>query len=399
MEDIITADQTERPNYEREIIGIITGNLAPKTVQQRLDGYHGNDIASVLEDLDSNSRRKLFRICKATMVAEILEYADEDKAGEYINEMDLGKAAAVMGELETDTAAALLHTIDRDKRTLIIDALRPDIRDEIRLVASFDEDEIGSHLTTNFIEITDGLTIKQAMSELIRQAKQNDNISTIFVTDEEGGFCGAIDIKDLIIARSDDDLKDIIVTSFPYLYANETIDDCIEKLKSWSEDSIPVLDNSNRLIGIITSQSVIEVVDDEMGEDYAMFAGLTAEEDLHEPLLMSMKKRLPWLLILLALGSLVSGVVGAFEDMRYRDGRLAIERGDLLLLYTDGVTEARDPQGSFFGEEGLRETVLSERLAGTRGLIGRILDGLDSFTGNSLEDDVALVSLVFDEVG
>ncbi|MBR4225156.1 MAG: magnesium transporter, partial [Oscillospiraceae bacterium] len=269
MEDIITADQTERPNYEREIIGIITGNLAPKTVQQRLDGYHGNDIASVLEDLDSNSRRKLFRICKATMVAEILEYADEDKAGEYINEMDLGKAAAVMGELETDTAAALLHTIDRDKRTLIIDALRPDIRDEIRLVASFDEDEIGSHLTTNFIEITDGLTIKQAMSELIRQAKQNDNISTIFVTDEEGGFCGAIDIKDLIIARSDDDLKDIIVTSFPYLYANETIDDCIEKLKSWSEDSIPVLDNSNRLIGIITSQSVIEVVDDEMGEDYA----------------------------------------------------------------------------------------------------------------------------------
>ncbi len=94
-----------------------------------------------------------------------------------------------------------------------------------------------------------------------------------------------------------------------------------------------------------------------------------------------------------------SGVVGAFEDMRYRDGRLAIERGDLLLLYTDGVTEARDPQGSFFGEEGLRETVLSERLAGTRGLIGRILDGLDAFTGNSLEDDVALVSLVFDEVG
>ena len=94
-----------------------------------------------------------------------------------------------------------------------------------------------------------------------------------------------------------------------------------------------------------------------------------------------------------------SGVVGAFEDVRYRDGRLALGKGDLLLLYTDGVTEARDPQGGFFGEEGLREAVLSQRLAGTRGLIGRILDDLDAFTGNSLEDDVAMVSLVFDEVG
>ena len=94
-----------------------------------------------------------------------------------------------------------------------------------------------------------------------------------------------------------------------------------------------------------------------------------------------------------------SGVVGAFEDMRYRDGRLALGKGDLLLLYTDGVTEARDPNGGFFGEEGLREAVLSQGLAGTKGLIGRILDELDAFTGNRLEDDVALVSVRFDSLG
>ncbi|MBR4224103.1 MAG: magnesium transporter, partial [Oscillospiraceae bacterium] len=283
------ADQSERPNYEGEIIDIITGKGSPKYIQQRLDDYHGNDIASVLEDLDEKSRRKLFRICKAVMVAEIFEYVDEDKAGSYVAEMDLSKAAAVMGELETDTAAALLHSIDRNRRALIIDALKPDIRDEIRLVASFDEDEIGSRITTDFIEIRNDLSIKQAMKELVRQAAKNDNISTLFVTDEDGDFCGAIDLKDLITARSGDDLKDVVVTSFPYLYAHETIDDCIEKLKSYSEDSIPVLDNANKLIGVITAQSVIEVVDDEMGEDYAKFAGITAEEDLNEKLTESMK--------------------------------------------------------------------------------------------------------------
>ncbi|MBR1730892.1 MAG: magnesium transporter, partial [Ruminococcus sp.] len=119
----------------------------------------------------------------------------------------------------------------------------------------------------------------------------------------------------LITARNTAQLDDITATSFPYVYAHETIDECIEKLKDYSEDSVPVLDNSNRILGVITAKSVIEVVDDEMGEDYAKLAGLTAEEDLKEPLLESMKKRMPWLIALLGLGILVSGVVGAFEKV------------------------------------------------------------------------------------
>jgi magnesium transporter len=105
------------------------------------------------------------------------------------------------------------------------------------------------------------------------------------------------------------------MTSYPYVYATESIDDCIENLKDYSEDLIPVLDNNNRIIGVITSQSIIEVVDDAMGEDYAKLAGLTAEEDLKEPLIESMKKRLPWLFILLGLGMIVSTVVGLFEQV------------------------------------------------------------------------------------
>jgi magnesium transporter len=133
--------------------------------------------------------------------------------------------------------------------------------------------------------------------------------------DENEEFYGAIDLKELITARSTRTLESLIMTSFPYVYANEEIGECIEKLKDYSEDLIPVLDNSSRLLGVITAKSLIEVVDDEMGEDYVMFAGLTAEEDLQEPLKESMKKRLPWLLVLLGLGLLVSGVVGAFEKV------------------------------------------------------------------------------------
>ena len=249
------------------------------------------------------------------MLADVFEHIDEEDVGVYLNEMDIRKAAAVVSELETDTAANVLHQIEKEKRALIIDAIKPDVQKEIRLIASFDEDEIGSRMTTNCIIIRENLTVKQAMSELVRQAEENDNITTLFVVDENDEFYGAIDLKDLIIARNTVPLEELIVTSFPYVYATETIDDCIEELKDYSESVIPVLDNMNKLLGVITAQNIIEVVDDEMGEDYARLAGLTAEEDLQEPLAQSMKKRLPWLLILLGLGMIVSSVVSMFDKV------------------------------------------------------------------------------------
>ncbi len=309
------SDVSIKPDYEAEILKIIRSNNAPKLMMNQLEDYHCNDIAGVFSVLTGQERKKMFRVCRSDMLAEIFEYFEEDDAAEYLNEMDIRKAASVVSEMETDTAANVLHQIEKEKRTLIIDSINPEVQKEIRLIASFDEDEIGSHMTTNCIIIRENLTVKQAMTALVNQAEDNDNISTIFVVDENDEFYGAIDLKDLIIARNTVPLEELIVTSFPYVYANESIDDCIEKLKDYSESYIPVLDNMNKFLGIITSQSIIEVVDDEMGEDYAMFAGLIAEEDLKEPLKQSMRKRLPWLIILLVLGMLVSSVVAMFDKV------------------------------------------------------------------------------------
>ena len=302
-----------RPDYENEIIAVVRGTASPKAAQQKLEDYHGNDIAQAMASLTLPERKKLFRICTADMLAEAFEHLEEEDAVAYFNEMDVQKASAVTEKLDAETAVDILHGIEKEKRALIIDALPQDVRRDIRLLASFDEDEIGSKMTTDCVVLRENLSVPEAMAELVRQAEENDNIATIFVVDEDDEFYGAMEMRDLITAKKETPLDDLIVTSFPYVYAHESIDDCIEKLKDYSEASVPVLDNGNKFLGIITAQSVIEVVDDEMGEDYAKLAGLTAEEDLKEPLLRSMQKRLPWLFALLGLGILVSTVVGAFE--------------------------------------------------------------------------------------
>ena len=170
-------------------------------------------------------------------------------------------------------------------------------------------------MSTNYINIPINITVKQAMKELVAQAAENDNISTIYVTDEDGVFMGAIDLKDLIIARNDNSLESIIKSSYPYVYTNELIDNCIEDLKDYSEDSIPVLDQNNILKGVLSASDLAQLIDDEMSEDYARLAGLSSEEDLNEPLKQSIVKRLPWLIVLLGLGLIVSSVVGIFEHV------------------------------------------------------------------------------------
>ena len=129
-----------KPDYESEIVGIIRGKLSPRAMQSRLEDYHGNDIAQSMAILSPAERRRLYRVCTVEMLADVFEYIDEEDAGIYLDEMDIQKAAGVISELETDTAAAVLHEINKDKRGLIIDFLKPEIRDDIRLIASFDEE-------------------------------------------------------------------------------------------------------------------------------------------------------------------------------------------------------------------------------------------------------------------
>ena len=234
---------------------------------------------------------------------------------EYLKELDLGQAAQVLSCMDSDDAVDVLDELDDTTQEKLVGMMDEESSHDIKMLQSYEDDEVGSLMTTNFIVIHENLTIRQAMRELIRQAGENDNISTVYVIDKNDQFYGAIDLKDLIIAREKNALEDIISTSYPYVTDHEKIDDCIEQIKDYAEDSIPVLTEDKQLIGVITAQDLVEVVDDAMGEDYAKLAGLTAEEDLEETTTESMKKRLPWLVILLFLGLAVSTVVGVFETV------------------------------------------------------------------------------------
>ena len=249
--------------YVEELIEIIRAGLSQEDLVDWLFDYHDNDIADALELLTPEERKRLYSALGAERVAEIFAYLDDGDV--YLKELSLKQQAKVISEMDSDDAVDILEEVDDDTKCKILGMLDKEASEDVQLLLSYDEDEIGSYMTTNFILIHNDLTVREAMRELVKQAGENDNISTIYVVDRAEQYYGAIELQDLIIAREHTELEDLISRSYPYVMDHEKISECIEKIK-----------------------------------DYA-------EEDLNETTRESIRKRLPWLVILTVMALLFLG--------------------------------------------------------------------------------------------
>ena len=310
----MTEKKLSNPEYVSEILEKLNkNNITDDLLIEIINDYHPSDIAYALEQTDESIRKIFFKEVDADIMSEILAYMEDVNI--YLKELDIKQAADIISEMDSDDAVDILEEIDDETEDKIIDLMDSESSEDVLLIQSYNDDEIGSKMTTNYIEIKKNMTIKQARHSLVQQAKDNDNVSTIYVSDLDNKFYGAIDLKDLIIARENTPLESIITNSYPTVKDHQIISEVYQDLQDYSEDSFPVLNQKDEIIGIITANDLIEVVDEEMAEDYAKLAGLSSEEDVDETVFSSVKKRLPWLILLLVLGLVVSSVVGIFEKV------------------------------------------------------------------------------------
>lgn len=300
--------------FIEELLGIIRSDKSDLEIKKALDDYHDSDIAVVLEYLEDFEKAKLMRILGLEDASNVISYA-EDK-DEFLDYVNMDQAADIIENMDADDAVDVLEEMDESDRQEILELIDDkDVKEDIQLILSFNKDEVGSLMTTNFVTINKGDNVKEAMKKVISQAEDNDNISTIFVCDDDNHFVAALDLKDLIISRANQNLEDKWMCNYPTLHGHDKIDDVLNHVKDYAEDIIPILDENEKIIGVLTANDVIELVTDEANEDYHRLAGLTEEEEVNESVFQSIKKRMPWLALLLLLGLIVSSVVSAFETV------------------------------------------------------------------------------------
>lgn len=302
-------------NYGLQILDIIRSDASDCEIKARLWEFHAKDIAGAFEELNPEERDRLHEILGVELISEIVSYLDD--AGEYFSEITAFDAAEIIERMDADDAVEVLDDLNDQMRSEIFDLIEDsEIKEEIKLIDSYEDDQFGSRMSTNFICVKRTQTIKETMKTLVSEAAENDNIYTIFAVNDDGSFYGAIDLKELIIARSNVELESLICNTFPFVYDKDLIFENIERLRGYSENIIPVVSSeTKKILGVITSNDIAELIDEELGDDYAKLAAMSAEQERGETLFVSMKKRVPWLIALLFMGLVVSAVVGAFEGV------------------------------------------------------------------------------------
>lgn len=298
-------------NYIEEIRLILNKDLDNIEKKNLILQYHENDIAEAYSGMSDEEKTLLHEILGNEAIGDVIIYSDD--ISEIVENLDPKLAADIIETMDADDAVDILDELDEELKNEIVELLEGDIKEDIEVINKYDEDEIGSKMTNNYIVINTSDTIKTAMKKVIKDAAENDNVSTIYVTSDNDKLYGIIELRDLIIARDTTDIKTIIKTNYPYFLDKEKTEDCISRLKDYLLDSYPIVDENGVLIGIITTDNIIEAFDEELADDYAKLAGLTEEDELSSSVFKSVKKRIPWLIILLILGLAQSFIMTGFE--------------------------------------------------------------------------------------
>lgn len=295
----------------QEILDIIAQTESIEELHDSLSHYHSHDIAEVFEFLSEQDLNKIYQCFAEQELSDIFSYIED--AGEYLNDLNKEKAADLIELMDSDDALKILEDLEESERQEIIELIDEEIREDIELIENYEDDQIGSYMTNNYITINRNSTIKKAMRTVVNEASNNDNFTILYVINDDETLYGTIELKDLIKARANEELEDIIKKSYPAILDTAVVSDVLIEIKEYDMDSIPVVDKNNKFLGVITSNDLIEVIDDELSDDYAKLAGLSGEEELDESTFKSVKKRIPWLCILLVLGLIISLVMQVFE--------------------------------------------------------------------------------------
>jgi magnesium transporter len=285
-------------------------------IKEEILSYHPYEASEAFVEFDKDERAKLYKILTAEEISGIFSYLDIEDILEFFEEMKPRYIVNIIQELDIDDAVDVMKALPDEERAGYIKLMNNDHRLEIKALLQYKEDTAGSIMTTEYIEIDVDDSVEQAMKKMIAQAVEAETIYTIYVTDSKNILVGTLSLRELILARKGQLIKDLMNSRTVTVRASMDQEDVADIIKDYDFTSVPVVDNLDRLLGIITIDDIIDVIHEEAVEDYSKFAGISDVEidSETETIWMGAKKRLPWLLILSVLGFLTSTIIAQFMD-------------------------------------------------------------------------------------
>jgi magnesium transporter len=303
---------------ENEIILLLNEEENLDVLKDKLDDYHDYEIAKTLLLMDGNLRKKLFIILPIRKLSEVFEELDPEDAFSILQETSLSVIVRIFREMETDDLVDIISAIDdKDDRITYLSLIDVNKRLTIKSLLDFEQGLVGSIMNNDFIAINKSITVKKAIKTVVNLAPEIEFIHNIYITDEAGVLEGAMSLKELISAGYDQSqiIEDLMSTNLKFVTPSTRVEEAIEIMRNYDFLLLPVVDKNQKLIGIVSFDDILETLSEESAEDYSSLAGLSdVDVDEKETVFSTIKKRLPWLIILLFINLITSTIITGYEE-------------------------------------------------------------------------------------
>lgn len=351
-----------------------------KALKNQLKEFHHADIAEILDELDLDEGVYVIKLLDSEQTSEVLMDLDEDVREKILQNLSAKEIAEEIEELDTDDAADIIAELPEERQAEVISNIEDDDhRDEITELLAYEDNTAGSLMAKELVKVYETWTVAGCLRRIRGQAKDVTRVHSIYVVDKQEKLIGRLSLKDLIVAKSDQKISDIYITSVDFVNVEEDVQEVAKVMAKYDLEAIPVVNDSQTLLGRITIDDVVDVIKEEADKDYQLAAGISQDVEADDSILELTKARLPWLVLGLfgGLGSVF--IMQGFEDV--------MGTAPSLFFYTPLIA-------AMAGNVGVQSSAIIVQGIANDNVKGSILSRLLKEIGLSLINGFALALLV-----
>lgn len=297
-----------------ETVKLLIGKGDEEALTTLVDELRPADLADLIEHLDQHERLFIFNILEPQGAGEVLVEIEPPIQGKLLEDLDNEAILEIVEELDSDDAADLVGDLPAERAKEIISTLKEDVSEEIKKLLPYKEDTAGGIMGLEFVSVLDEATLGDAIEALREKADEVENLYHIWVVDRDGRLVGVVSLKDLLLYPRDKRIRDIMNPDVISINVHADQEEVIHLVKKYDLVNIPVVDDKGRLVGRITHDDVIDVIEEEVDEDISYMAGVIDQEIAEDSIAKISRARLPWLFAGLFGGLLAGLVIHQFES-------------------------------------------------------------------------------------
>ena len=312
-----------------------------KRLQQRLEDMQEFDVAEFLSEIGDNRMPMVFRLLSKETAAEVFANFDAPEQEQVINSITDSELSGILEELYVDDAVDMMEELPANVVKRVMRTATPETRKLINQYLHYPENSAGSIMTAEFIDLKKYMSVRESIARIRRIGEDKETIYICFVTSADRKLEGIVTVKDLLLAEDDTVIENLMDTNVIFATTTEDQESVAEKISDYDLMAIPVVDLEGRLVGIVTVDDAIDVMEEETTEDFEIMAGMTPSDKPYSRTgtLEMWKNRIPWLMFLMLSATFTSMILTKFEDM------LAVQAGLVafipMLMGTGGNSGAQ----------------------------------------------------------